>query len=619
MKQIWRILSVICVLILGPLTVTRVLAVDGWASMNGGTTGGAGGPTVTVGNETDLKFYAAQTGPYIVQIQGTITLTSDGDDETEDVVFPASNKTFIGVGTTATIIGGFKVKDAVSNVIFQRLTISNVNDLGEGDGITIKGSIAGDQATVHPRNIWVDHCTFVDGPDGQVDCSRASDYVTISWCKFYYTHSTSHNFPNLTGGAGDEDYGDYRVTFHHNWWGPFCDQRMPAQRFGSCHMYDNYFSCAGNEYCSCARVTAHILSENNYYDGVERPLIKDDAGFTPKIKAIGNTYFNCTGEIDYGTDTVFTPPYSYSLYPTGCVPALVMAGAGAAGVDPVADSDPPAAPTGLKLRSSDGLVVLDWSDNAEQDLQGYNVKRSTTSGGLYTTIAADVRLRVFNDYTVVNGDTYYYVISATDRWSNESSNSGEVSATPQAGAQFPAFMINCGGDAASPFTADAYYPLKGSSADTNSNTIDVSGVTNPAPTAVYQSDRRGTTFVYTFPGMTPGLDAFVRLHFSEYYFGTAGRRVCDISINGTRVLDDFDVYAVAGAKNKAVVREFSTSVNGDGQIAIDFVSSTDKGLVCGIEVWTDTPPSTPTPAPTPTPTATPEPLSVVSPGNWMLY
>ncbi|MBN1868161.1 hypothetical protein JW916_12825 [Candidatus Sumerlaeota bacterium] len=591
--------------------VPAASGVDGWASMNGGTTGGAGGPTVSVSNETDLKYYAGQTGPYVIQIQGTIALTEDGNSETEDVVFPTSNKTFIGLGTDATVIGGFKVKDNVGNVIFQRLTISNVNDLGEGDGITVKGSIAGDQATVHPRNIWIDHCNFVDNPDGQVDCSRASDYITISWCKFYYTFDSGHNFVNLTGGAGDEDYGDYRIAFHHNWWGALCDQRMPAQRFGSCHMYNNYFSCTGNEYCSCARVTAHILSENNYYDGVEKPLIKDDAGFTPKIKAVGNTYNNCTGEIDYGTDTVFTPPYSYSLYPTGCVPTLVMAGAGVAGVDPTPDSTPPAAPTGLRIRSSDGLVALDWTDNTEQDLQSYSVKRSTTPGGPYTTIASDVRLRAFSDYTVVNDTPYYYVLSAVDRWSNESTDSSEVGATPETGAQFPAFLVNCGGDAASPFTADAYHSLKGSDADTDSHTIDLSAVTDPAPTAVYRSDRRGRTFNYTFPGLTPGLDSTVRLHFSEYYFSEAGRRVTDVSINGTLVLDDFDVYAEAGAKDKAIDREFATSVNGDGQIAVGFAEVVDKGLVCGIEVWTDTPPN---PAPTPTPT----PLAAHV-ENWMLY
>ncbi|HTB67249.1 MAG TPA: hypothetical protein VK727_13550 [Steroidobacteraceae bacterium] len=58
------------------------------------------------------------------------------------------------------------------------------------------------------------------------------------------------------------------------------------------------------------------------------------------------------------------------------------------------------------------------------------MKRSTTSGGAYTQVAAPTSTS-FTDTTVSNGTTYYYVISALDS-AGESANSAQVSAVPAA-------------------------------------------------------------------------------------------------------------------------------------------------------------------------------------------
>ena len=94
----------------------------------------------------------------------------------------------------------------------------------------------------------------------------------------------------------------------------------------------------------------------------------------------------------------------------------------------IAADVPPAAPT--DLTAGDGSVILDWADNTELDLEGYNVYRSTTSGGLYTQIAADLTV---STYTDSDGTTnYYYVVTAVDAAGNESAYSTEVSLTPMA-------------------------------------------------------------------------------------------------------------------------------------------------------------------------------------------
>ena len=89
----------------------------------------------------------------------------------------------------------------------------------------------------------------------------------------------------------------------------------------------------------------------------------------------------------------------------------------------------PAAPTGLTATPGNNEVELFWT--APTGGVAFNVKRSTTSGGPYTTIAGDVTGAGYLDYAVTNGVTYYYVVSALDT-GGEGPNSVQVSVTPVA-------------------------------------------------------------------------------------------------------------------------------------------------------------------------------------------
>ena len=90
----------------------------------------------------------------------------------------------------------------------------------------------------------------------------------------------------------------------------------------------------------------------------------------------------------------------------------------------------PAVPTGLTATAGNAQVALSWS--ASSGATSYNVKRSTTSGGSYTTIAS-VTTTSYSNTGLSNGMTYYYVVSAVNS-GGESANSSQVSATPQASA-----------------------------------------------------------------------------------------------------------------------------------------------------------------------------------------
>jgi non-reducing end alpha-L-arabinofuranosidase len=166
------------------------------------------------------------------------------------------------------------------------------------------------------------------------------------------------------------------------------------------------------------------------------------------------------------------------------------------------------------------------------------------------------------------------------------------------------YAVNAGGADAGSFQADGY--SNGGSTNATSTSIDTSGVTSPAPQAVYQTERYGN-FTYTLPGLTPGRQYNVRLHFAEIYWTSSGQRTFNVAINGQQVLTNFDIYATAGAANKAVVEQYTATADANGQIAIQFTSVKDNAKISGIEVLAGssaTPTPTPTQGTTPTPTPT---------------
>ena len=148
-------------------------------------------------------------------------------------------------------------------------------------------------------------------------------------------------------------------------------------------------------------------------------------------------------------------------------------------------------------------------------------------------------------------------------------------------SQFQSLQINSGGSSAESFIADSNYT--GGTTYSTSSSVDVSGVTNPAPQGVYQTVRYGN-FSYTVPNLTPNDTYTVRLHFNELYWNSAGSRVFNVAINGNNVLNNFDIYQVAGGQNKADVEQFTTTADSNGVITIGFQSVTDNAIVNGIEV-----------------------------------
>jgi hypothetical protein len=98
--------------------------------------------------------------------------------------------------------------------------------------------------------------------------------------------------------------------------------------------------------------------------------------------------------------------------------------------DTVDPAPPPARVLFLTAGASGGGVVLNW--NAAGSAASYVLKRSTVSGGPYTTIALGLTQLGYFDNTVTNGTTYYYVVESIGTTGLNGGDSPEATATPVA-------------------------------------------------------------------------------------------------------------------------------------------------------------------------------------------
>jgi hypothetical protein len=125
----------------------------------------------------------------------------------------------------------------------------------------------------------------------------------------------------------------------------------------------------------------------------------------------------------------------------------------------------------------------------------------------------------------------------------------------------------------------------GNNTYSTSNTIDMSDPSLPVgtPSALFQSERSDLSalpnMAWDFP-VTAG-QYEVRLYFAEIWFTAPGKRVFDVSVEGSLVLNDYDVVADVGA-NTGVMKSFI--VTADSNLDIDFGAVVSNPAITGIEI-----------------------------------
>jgi pectate lyase len=287
----------------------------GWANYNGqvesgAVSGGGSALPVQVTSFSALKSVVESSDAKVVYVMNDMGNGYKGTSG--DVLKFKSNKTIVGVKPDLTIKCSFQISNA-NNIIVRNLIIrgpGNSNSEQNWDAVCIQGS----------KRIWFDHCTVMEGEDGNFDIVKGSDNVTASWCKFTYLTSGEHNLSNLVGSSDDEpeSHNKLNVTYAYCWWDNV-NSRCPRTRYGKIHVLNSYYNNVGD--AAFSGFMSNVRVEGCWFESnVKNPTGLISSGGQSGIFAIDCNRGSTKTD---GYTAAFTPPYKYKKYSTAGVKGLV--------------------------------------------------------------------------------------------------------------------------------------------------------------------------------------------------------------------------------------------------------------------------------------------------------
>ncbi len=291
-------------------------------------TGGDGGIDITVTNSAELKT-ALKKGSVAknIYIKGAIEVSTMISAEVSNVTIYGLPGSYL-YNTNRTRSGsGILYFKRGNNIVLRNLTFKSAGayDVDGNDNLCI------DKCT----NVWVDHCDFQDGVDGNFDCKNASDDIAVTWCRFRYLikpmaggsgGSNDHRFSNLWGSS-DSATGDrnhLKTTFQFCLWED-CAGRMPRVRFGKVHLINCYYAPKQDAKSVQCGNESNIFIENCHFDGIQLPWANyaTDNSFY-YLTEQGSLFTDCSRPTEPGKDASFVPNYATAVK---AVPATEVKGA----------------------------------------------------------------------------------------------------------------------------------------------------------------------------------------------------------------------------------------------------------------------------------------------------
>ncbi len=415
MKCSWMVLVALC-----GLAVCASAAVDqckpiGWATRSGRTstefnvTGGGNATPITVTTFADLQKYAKDSSPRVIYIDGTL---GDGWSGTTGsrLNITASNKTIIGLKPGTLLKAPIHITSKASNIIVRNIVIQGPGSNADQawDNLTIEGEA---------KNIWIDHCEFWDGQDGNADVVKGSDNVTFTWCIFGYKKKSTHNLSNLIGSSDNEPVseGKLNVTYMFNWW-KAANQRKPRCRYGNVHVVNNLLTgdasiTNGTDVLGVsAGHMCTVRTERNVFINESNPIYTGNANGTGVNEVIDNIFTNCSGNTK-GTGTSFTPPYEYTSFMLKAseVEAAVKANAGATLKSPTecdANYVEPEPPTPDKqYQVENGVITGGVSESSNGGYHGDGYVNFDKGGDVVVNVKVDTAGQYRFDLDFANGSS----------------------------------------------------------------------------------------------------------------------------------------------------------------------------------------------------------------------
>ncbi|MBO5613325.1 MAG: InlB B-repeat-containing protein [Prevotella sp.] len=322
-----NILTIFCLVALSIYSLTAMAGAQGYHASSfgqcGTVTGGGNATPTLVSTANDLKNALTASGSAVIIITQDIEMPYTSVVVKDKTILALPGVKLYSNEQTATTSGILYFKSGTNNVIMRNLTFEGPGAY-DCDG---RDNLCFDGAT----NVWVDHCDFQDGCDGNFDNKGNTDNITVSWCRFHYLKapkaggsggSDDHRFTNLIGSSSSQKPSDgaYTMTWAYCWWDEGCRERMPRVRNADLHM----LNCVWTS------------SVANYYVGPENARVRFDGCYFGSLsadkifKSYGGTnaavYNNCysakgatltdanaskIASISYSYD-VLTPSVAYS-------------------------------------------------------------------------------------------------------------------------------------------------------------------------------------------------------------------------------------------------------------------------------------------------------------------
>lgn len=278
----------------------------------GTVTGGGNATPTLVKNESELKN-ALKSENSVVIITQDITVSNqvsiDGKSNITLLALPGVR--LISTIQEADNSGILAIKNNSTNIILRNLTFEGPGayDCDGRDNLSVSDA----------QRIWVDHCDFQDGLDGNFDINRKSDNISVTWCRFRYFKepkaggpggSDDHRFSNLVGSSSSDKPSDgtYNITYAFCWWDEGCKQRMTRCRNAELHFLNCYWNSSVSDYyigpenAKCYFEGCTFAGKANDNDNIWQPF----SGSTNYCK-----FVNCEGNLPYSTGGVDAPSYQY--------------------------------------------------------------------------------------------------------------------------------------------------------------------------------------------------------------------------------------------------------------------------------------------------------------------
>ncbi len=380
-------------------------------------TGGSGGTIVTATTASQLQTYLKQSGSLIILVSGEISLS-------DYIKVQVSNKTVIGLpgssltntSTTASSSGILYLQNGSKNVILRNLTFigPGAYDIDGRDNLCIDGG----------TDIWVDHCDFQDGLDGNFDNKGNADNITVSWCRFRYLKdpisggsggTDDHRFSNLLGSGSTDKPADglFSFTWAYCWWDEGCKERMLRCRNAELDFISCYWnSSVANYYIGPQN--ASVYGEGCYFQGLnESRIFYENYGGTNSCKFV-DSYGSVNG-VPGDQGTVSAPSYDYTAFTTSDTKNFISSACGAGATLSVDSSTGEVyadcesrlgTPSTFSTTSTTSSITINW--NAIDNADGYVVNFCSPSAGANVTDVTAVL-----DNTTKTDD--YFVLSSGDK------------------------------------------------------------------------------------------------------------------------------------------------------------------------------------------------------------